>query len=266
MDRITQLRRIVLVSIGIFLLDNMEYTPPPQTEVVEAEKKSNVQERLSERKLWLAREAAAYAFHKSTGVEPDKARLITQLVEDETNRYKDLSYTQVLGLIVVESKGNSGAVSPVGARGLMQLMPETGQFVAANFDERWRGAQSLHDIQRNIRYGVWYLHHLRRDFFPEQEKAQLAAYNWGPQAVLDRRAAGQGTPHIYPAQVLKAQSKIERDMYEFHSAQFWRSLDLNRDPPHFEDYAPESPGRSRHRDVLVARGEGKLLRSRRGLQ
>lgn len=266
MDRTTQMRYVIAVSVGLLFLENIQYIPPPETEVVVEEEKPSVQDQLSERKLGLAREAAAYAFHKATGVGPDEARLITRLVEEESNRYPDLQYTQVLGLIVVESKGNPQAISPVGARGLMQIMPETGEFIAANFNERWRGVQTLHDVQRNVRYGVWYLNHLRRDFFPNQQRAQLAAYNWGPQAVLDRREAGLGTPHIYPALVLRKQQQIERDLYEFHSAFFWRSLDLRQDPPRFEDYTRESPGVFRHRDVLVARGEGQLPRSRRVIQ
>ncbi|UXY14723.1 transglycosylase SLT domain-containing protein [Chitiniphilus purpureus] len=58
----------------------------------------------------------------------------------------------VLGLIHVESRFNRYALSPVGARGLMQVMP---------FWQRLIGStdQSLFDIHTNLRYGCTILRH-----------------------------------------------------------------------------------------------------------
>lgn len=75
-----------------------------------------------------------------------------------------------------ESRGNPNAVSPVGAAGLMQIMPATaadpGYGVAPmNWDARF-------DATENRRFGTEYLGALLDAFGGDQERA-LVAYNWG---------------------------------------------------------------------------------------
>ena len=78
----------------------------------------------------------------------------------------------VSAIIHVESGYNPRALSPKGAEGLMQLMPETGR--------RW-GAKDAFDPEDNIRAGVRYLRYLQ-DMFKDDRLA-LAAYNAGENAV-----------------------------------------------------------------------------------
>lgn len=68
-----------------------------------------------------------------------------------------------------ESAGDQGAVSPKGARGLMQLMPDTARDLGVNPD----------DPYDNIRGGVRYLKQ-QMDDFGGDERLALAAYNAGP--------------------------------------------------------------------------------------
>jgi hypothetical protein len=76
-------------------------------------------------------------------------------------------------VIRLESGYNPKAVSPKGAKGVMQLMPQT----AALY-----GVSNLFDVEENLRGGVRYLRDLLERFGFDLAKA-LAAYNAGPKAV-----------------------------------------------------------------------------------
>jgi len=76
-------------------------------------------------------------------------------------------------VIRMESGYNPRAVSPKGARGVMQLMPMTANMY---------GAANVFDPLQNIRAGVRYLKDLFQRFNSDVSLA-LAAYNAGPEAV-----------------------------------------------------------------------------------
>ena len=89
----------------------------------------------------------------------------------------------VISVIMHESKFSNDVHSPRGAIGLMQIMPETAEWIANELDESDFSLQKLHEPEMNIRYGTWYLSLLTREFNDNQVLA-LAAYN-----------AGRGTVH-----------------------------------------------------------------------
>jgi soluble lytic murein transglycosylase-like protein len=72
-----------------------------------------------------------------------------------------------------ESSGNAKAVSPAGARGLMQLMPSTAEKL---------GVKDSFSPEQNIHGGARYLRELLERYHGDAIKA-LAAYNAGPGAV-----------------------------------------------------------------------------------
>lgn len=84
-------------------------------------------------------------------------------------------------IIFVESRFRPEAVSDVGARGLMQLMPETAFEVAERYGLGEVKAEQLHSPELNIALGSRYFAELQRRF-PRLERA-LAAYNAGPTLV-----------------------------------------------------------------------------------
>ena len=98
----------------------------------------------------------------------------------------------VLSLIRQESAFNPQAVSRVGARGLMQLMPATAKRVAQTAGTSYSGARLLDDPRYNIQLGTAYLDAMLARFGDSRALA-LAAYNAGPSRV-DRWIREMGDP------------------------------------------------------------------------
>ncbi len=98
-----------------------------------------------------------------------------------------------LGLIRQESNFNTEALSPVGARGLMQLMPATAQAVAHRLGDGTVNLTALStDPAYNMRLGTAYLGGLLDQFGGSMPYA-VASYNAGPSRVADWLAAN-GNP------------------------------------------------------------------------
>lgn len=85
-------------------------------------------------------------------------------------------------VIQQESAGRVDAVSPKGARGLMQLMPETAREVAAELGLPFSEARLTSDADYNRRLGSAYLDKMLQRYDGHQALA-LAAYNAGPGRV-----------------------------------------------------------------------------------
>ena len=100
----------------------------------------------------------------------------------ENSAQHNLNPVIIYGLIRRESAFNEKAHSPTGARGLMQIMPRTGKYIARHLNERWRGSNSLYNPITNIKYGAYYYQKLLTQFDGHYAIA-LAAYNAGPQRV-----------------------------------------------------------------------------------
>ena len=88
----------------------------------------------------------------------------------------------VMAIIRNESSFRTNAKSNVGARGLMQLMPDTAEWIAGKLDDSSYHFDRMWDAETNIRYGCWYLGYLSRLF---RGDAQLvsAAYHTGQTTV-----------------------------------------------------------------------------------
>ena len=114
---------------------------------------------------------------------------------DETARACGLESALLHAVVHVESSYNAKAVSPQGAVGLMQLMPET----ARRYD-----VSDAFDPAQNLRGGALYLRDLVA-MFGNDLRLALAAYNAGESAVIRN---GNRVPPLketlsYVARVLK---------------------------------------------------------------
>lgn len=102
--------------------------------------------------------------------------------EDVIDKYAaeyQLDPALVCAVIYTESKFDKDAVSVDGARGLMQIMPETGEWIAAKVGMRGTyDVDQLFDPDTNVRFGCWLLNYLYTRFDNDSRKA-LAAYNAG---------------------------------------------------------------------------------------
>jgi soluble lytic murein transglycosylase len=141
--------------------------------------------------------------------------IIRQQAED-----KDLDPALIAGVIFAESHFRD-QTSHAGAKGLMQLMPETADYIAQKSGGTSFEQGDLADPQVNIAYGSWYLRHLL-DKYDGREVLALAAYNAG-QGNVDEWLANAPGAHLTPndipfpetrhyvAKVLDARSDYRRE-------------------------------------------------------
>jgi len=100
----------------------------------------------------------------------------------KNSELQQLNAAVIFGLIRRESAFYQKATSPVGARGLMQIMPRTGRQIAKELkDKRFKKAD-LFDPAKNIKYGSFYYKQLL-DQFNGHYALAAAAYNAGPHRV-----------------------------------------------------------------------------------
>lgn len=121
---------------------------------------------------------AVTVFWVLPGVMRSRFRLAyTDLILRYSEEY-DLEPSFVAGVIHTESKFKPDAQSRVGARGLMQIMPATGEEIAKALGEPF-DPDRLYDPEVSIRYGCYYLRQ-QLDRFDQNAAVALAAYNAGP--------------------------------------------------------------------------------------
>ncbi len=156
-------------------------------------------------------------------------------VVSAASKRNNLDPDLVNSLILIESGFDPNAVSPKGARGLMQLMPQT----AARM-----GVQNAMDPAANVEAGTRYLGELLSRYHNDLSKA-LAAYNAGP----DRVEQYHGVPP-YP-ETLAYVARIIRD--------FNRKKDAQRRPQPDPGSNPSEDQRSVASEFPVP-GQPKVVR------
>jgi soluble lytic murein transglycosylase len=138
------------------------------------------------------------------GRSPENYRLYFPVLERETlissSKENGLDPVLVAALIRQESNFNPLATSPVGARGLMQLMPAVGKAVADSKGIGPWNPDLLYEPATNIKLGTAHLSGLVRKY-PEVVKV-LAAYNAGESRVEKwSTKTGAGDPEVFTERI-----------------------------------------------------------------
>ena len=128
------------------------------------------------------------------------AERITKAIEDSSAEF-GMNPWLMVALIRVESAGDPTAVSYKGARGLTQVMPNTGIQIARELGVKWEGPEMLHDVETSVRFGTYYLSKLLKRF--GDTHAAVAAYFWGPDNIARRLEEGTPLPTGYPGKVFR---------------------------------------------------------------
>jgi soluble lytic murein transglycosylase-like protein len=133
-------------------------------------------------------------------------KISTTILDESAKR--DVDPMLVLAVIKVESGFRNRALSPMGARGIMQIMPETGKYLS---EELYRVdgfatptfmPHHLDDPELNIKLGVYYLDGLKKQF--RSLSLALLAYNFGPGEIQNRLDNNIDLSDGYAALVLTA--------------------------------------------------------------
>lgn len=142
-----------------------------------------------------------------------KAGKITNAILQESEKY-GFDPIFVMAIIKTESHFNPDAVGSVGELGLMQIRPETAEWIAKKNNIRWKGKSSLENSVTNVKIGVSYMAFLR-DHFEGTASKYLSAYNVGP-GKLKKMIAADLKPKLYSTTVMKNYKKIyqEIEMYK----------------------------------------------------
>ena len=160
--------------------------------------------------VWTSLEKAVY---------PQKYAEIVSKYADEYNVPEDVVYAT----IKVESSFDPEAISHAGARGLMQMLPSTFEWLTG--DEHLGEHLTpnlLFEPEVNIRYGVYYLKYLYTKFDHKWDVA-CAAYNGGEGNVTEwladeRYSDGEGNLTSYPKNFKETKNYVKkineaREMY-----------------------------------------------------
>ena len=114
----------------------------------------------------------------------------------EASRTHNIDFELLQALVATESGFNALAISPKGAIGLMQVMPDTAARFGLSAEPRVPIQRKLADPALNIKTGARYLSYLM-NLFPGRLDLVLASYNAGEGAV---QRAGNNIPNFKETQ------------------------------------------------------------------
>jgi len=151
-----------------------------------------------------------------------------QLIETQAQIH-NLHPAYIAAIVLNESSFNPMAESRVGARGLMQMMPDTAEWVHGKIGQgQPYSFDSMYDPDMNVRYACWYLHFLSERFRGDPvlvasafHAGQNTVQNWlnDSRYSLDSRTIAlmdmpEGPTKNYAARVMRDYAVYKRLYYE----------------------------------------------------
>ncbi|MEK2688248.1 lytic transglycosylase domain-containing protein [Bdellovibrio sp. GT3] len=130
----------------------------------------------------------------------NRAGDISSVIISESDKY-NLDPVFVLAIIKTESSFDPLIVGSFGEIGLMQIKPDTAEWIAKKYGIAWKGKKTLQNPVSNVRIGAAYMDYLRKQF-PGKATKYVSAYNMGPRNVR-RLVAKNVMPAEYNSRVMK---------------------------------------------------------------
>jgi soluble lytic murein transglycosylase len=140
----------------------------------------------------------------------DQVELASAIVAEAKRQDYDPLF--VAAVIKSESAFNTFATSHVGAKGLMQIMPKTGEYIEGFKDLEGIPRGGLTQPGYNLKLGITYLKYLEK-MFNGNKVLTLIAYNWGPGHVAQ---TVRGEKSGVPRPVMNYALKILYDHNRWH--------------------------------------------------
>ncbi len=134
------------------------------------------------------------------GLKEGELRELTDLIWSKSKAW-GIDPLLILALIKTESSFLWKAESYRGAKGLMQILPSTGEWLARRRGIKWAGAHSLYHPTTNVRLGLAYLFELILKF--KDVKRAIIAYNLGENELRLRIKEGERIPTRYLNSVME---------------------------------------------------------------
>jgi len=146
-----------------------------------ARKRRRRKHRLFFAAIWLILLAAVSAFFLPGWLRQLQYPVkMESLVREMAAKY-DVDAPLIAAVIYTESRYNPNAQSGIGAMGLMQIMPETGEWIAGKLGRSF-SPEDLYDPVTNVEFGAWYLQFLLNRYDGRITNT-VAAYHSGQGSV-----------------------------------------------------------------------------------
>jgi soluble lytic murein transglycosylase len=149
-------------------------------------------------------------------VRPDFNELeclrLATLIYDECDRI-GVKYSYALALIQAESRFNYKALSNVGARGLMQIMPSTFVSIARRYGYPYEEGD-IYDLKKNIKIGILYIYILKQKY--DRSELVSAGYNGGPKIAANYRLYMNGDNSAFiPPETMKYVGSVNKNYQKY---------------------------------------------------